>query len=101
MNWLANDYRINTDKKAYNYKADFIYLAGNHNIKTGLETSFEKQLPITIRTGSNDSLQTNFRYNQFVSGAVYLRDEWETGPLLLNVGIRTLYTIASGLYFIR
>lgn len=89
MNWLANDYRINTDKKSYNYKTDFIYLAGKHNIKTGLEASFEKQLPITIRTESNDGLQTNFRYNRFFSGAVYLRDEWEMGPLLLNAGVRT------------
>jgi len=89
MNWLANDYQINTDKKTYNYKADFIYLAGSHHLKTGLETSFQKQLPVTIRTETNDGLQTNFRYNRFISGAVYVRDEWEAGPLLLNVGIRT------------
>ncbi len=87
MDWLANLYLINTDKSTYNYKSDYIFIANKHLLKAGIEASFGKQLPAIIKT--NDGMETDFQYNQSLTTSVYLRDEWEQGPLLLNAGLRT------------
>lgn len=88
LNWLNAPYNVNSDRTTYNYKSDFILIANNHNIKTGFDFMVANLLPFAFNKETNDTLNFSLKYNQFTNIALYFRDEWEKGPLLINAGIR-------------
>ncbi len=88
LNWLNAPYNVNSDRTTYNYKSDFILIANNHNIKTGFDFMVANLLPFAFNKETNDTLNFSLKYNQFTDIALYFRDEWEKGPLLINAGIR-------------
>lgn len=88
LNWLNAPYNVNSDRTTYNYKSDFILIANNHNIKTGFDFMVANLLPFAFNKETNDTLNFSLKYNQFTNIALYFRDEWENGPLLINAGIR-------------
>lgn len=88
LNWLNAPYNVNSDRTTYNYKSDFILIANNHNIKTGFDFMLANLLPFAFNKETNDTLNFSLKYNQFTNIALYFRDEWEKGPLLINAGIR-------------
>lgn len=88
LNWLNAPYNVNSDRTTYNYKSDFILIAYNHNIKTGFDFMVSNLLPFAFNKETNDTLNFSLKYNQFTDIALYFRDEWEKGPVLINAGIR-------------
>lgn len=88
LNWLNAPYNVNSDRTTYNYKSDFILIANNHNFKTGFDFMVANLLPFAFNKETNDTLNFSLKYNQFTNIALYFRDEWEKGPLLINAGIR-------------
>jgi hypothetical protein len=88
LNWLNAPYNVNSDRTTYNYKSDFILIANNHNIKTGFDFMVSNLLPFAFNKETNDTLNFSLKYNQFTDIALYFRDEWEKGPVLINAGIR-------------
>lgn len=88
MNWLATNYLIDTDKKTYNLQSDFVYLKDKHQLKAGWIMGFNEQIPITIQADADDELRSQLPYDQSILSSIYLRDVWENGRLLLNIGLR-------------
>lgn len=88
FNWMTKPYQVRSEKSAFNLKSDFIYLSGNHNLKAGIDLSTSKLLPFFIEIGFTDSLAQMPTYSQSADAALYLRDEWEIGRLMVNVGLR-------------
>jgi len=90
VNWLTTDYSLNSLNRMLNYKTDFVYLHNRHTFKSGLEASYNQTLPSKIVQSNNDVEVPNqsslFYRNTDV--AWYVRDEWERGNLLLNIGLR-------------
>lgn len=97
VNWLTINYSLNSLNRMLNYKSDFIYLLNRHTLKTGLEVSYNQTLPAKITQSDNTlalPLQSEllFRNSDLT---LYMRDEWEQGNLLLNIGLRAALHIPS------
>lgn len=88
LNWLNAPYNVNSESTTLNYKSDFILVADNHNLKTGIDISVAKLIPFAFNKETNDTLNFKLKYNQFTDVAFYFRDEWEQGPISINAGIR-------------
>ncbi|MDD2284531.1 MAG: TonB-dependent receptor plug domain-containing protein [Paludibacter sp.] len=88
LNWLNTPYNVNSERTTFNYKSDFMLVADNHNLKTGLDITVANLLPFAFNKETNDTLNSRLKYNQFTDIALYFRDEWEKGPVLINAGIR-------------
>ncbi len=93
INWMTNFYNLQSKIANYNYKTDFVYLKNKHALKAGFETLLANIMPGTVsiwdqNATNNTNTQPQWMHrNSIVS--VYVRDEWEHGPLQLNVGVRT------------
>ncbi|NCB67604.1 MAG: hypothetical protein EOM47_01985 [Bacteroidia bacterium] len=94
LNWLNTDYFIHSDKSVLQYKSDFTYLTGQHKIKTGVELSAGKMLPVAVQKQISDTTSSVVAYSQSTDAALYFRDEWEYGPLLINLGLRAAMHIS-------
>lgn len=90
INWLTTDYSLNSLNRVLNYKSDFVYLINRHTLKTGLEASINETLPARIvQTDGKDDISAQLLFLHRNSDmAWYLRDEWESGNLLMNIGLR-------------
>ena len=92
LNWLTTDYSMNSFNRVLNYKSDFVYLHNNHKFKTGLEASLNQTLPAQILRSNNDdeddAPELSSSFYKYADMAWYIRDEWESGNLLLNIGLR-------------
>lgn len=88
MNWLATDFRVNSDKSIIQYKSDYTYIAGYNNLKAGFELSTGKLLPVAIQKMMADSGNALSKYSQSSDAALYIRNEWEYGSFLINAGLR-------------
>lgn len=96
VNWLTTNYSLNSQNSVLNYKTDFIYLFKNHTFKTGLETSLNQTLPVKI-SQAVEAPEVPVPMSAFFKNsdvAWYIRDEWERGNLLLNIGLRAGINIA-------
>lgn len=97
VNWLTTNYSLNSQNRILNYKSDFVYSLNHHTFKTGLEASLNQTLPAKISqvveaTEVPVPLSTLYKNTDI---AWYIRDEWESGNLLLNIGLRAGINIAS------
>jgi hypothetical protein len=88
LNWLTVPYNMNSEKSALNLKSDFLYLADSHKFKVGMDLSAGKLLPLDVKKSISDSLLNPINYKTSTQASLYIRDEWESGPLLLNIGLR-------------
>lgn len=90
INWLTNTYSLNSKNNALSYKSEFVYLLNRHVLKVGGEVSFNETLPTKIIKSGIDSnavaMPTLYKKNADL--ALYARDEWEYGNLLVNIGVR-------------
>jgi hypothetical protein len=89
LNWINALYKIGTSKSLMQYKSDYIYLVDNHKFKGGIELSSNVLLPASIKNLSADSLNRFENKSKSSDLGLYLRDEFEYGPLLLNIGFRS------------
>lgn len=97
VNWLTTNYSLNSLNRVLNYKSDFVYLLNRHTFKSGLEASFNETLPSKI-VQSDYEVEVPIQSSLFYRNsdvALYLRDEWERGNLLLNIGLRAGIHIAA------
>lgn len=90
IDWINNLYNISSKSNMLQLKSDYAYLLDSHSLKMGYEASVEKIMPAAILY-DNMPEDVNRRFNQSSFAAVYLRDEWEYGKLLLNVGLRASF----------
>ncbi len=88
FNWLTRPYQVSSQKSAFNFKSDFLYILKNHKLKAGIDLSATKLLPFYIDIDMSDMLTQTATYSQSTDAALYIRDEWEIGKLLLNAGLR-------------
>lgn len=92
IDWMTIPYNIGSNSNNLQFKSDYVYLLDNHHFKAGYELSMEKIMPAEIQyeDGLEDMLLQK-RFNQSSFAAFYIRDEWEYGRLLLNIGLRSSF----------
>ena len=91
VNWLTNNYLLNSHNKAIHLKSDFVYILKQHALKAGLETSVNQILPAKITQSETTNSETAGILYKNQDFACYIRDEWETGNLVMNFGLRANY----------
>ena len=88
MIWLSDYYRIQTENTNLRYKIDFSCVLPNHHIKAGVEMMTGK-LHYNHRDAAYDVESTEPLNGNHVSEiSVYIRDNWDMGPLSINAGVR-------------
>ncbi len=95
INWQSTSFDLTSQLENINYKIDFFNFLGSHQIKFGLDFSYNKAIPQTLSTNSILPFQNMNERNKINSTQMsgYIRDEWTWNNWLFNVGFRTnIYT---------
>lgn len=90
VNWLSYSYGLQATTKDIAYKTEFVFVHANHKLKSGTELSATETQPAAASV-RGDGSENNFAPAlnlQNTDVAFFIRDEWEQGNLLLNVGLR-------------
>lgn len=97
LNWMTNNYNLNSHNKVLNYKTDFVYLFNHHTLKTGFEASLNETLPTKIiqSSGEADSSDQSSLFYRNSDVAWFFRDEWERDNLLINIGLRATVHLSN------
>lgn len=90
FNWYNVNYQLNSSFSQWNYKADLFCVKNIHNLKLGVEMGLFHANPHFVNADSSSLLSINSNRNTINSSVqtIYLRDEWESGPLQFNIGLR-------------
>ncbi|MEI8087604.1 MAG: TonB-dependent receptor plug domain-containing protein, partial [Paludibacter sp.] len=90
IDWQKSGINLRSQFENLNYKADFFHLAGNHQIKFGIEISYNSAVPQILSADSILPFENKNERNIINSAQLtgYLRDEWIYKNWLFNVGIR-------------
>ncbi|GAB1416009.1 TonB-dependent receptor [Paludibacter sp.] len=89
LNWINALYKIESSLSLLQYKSDYVYVVDNHNFKGGVEMTSYAMLPASIQNVNADSTNRMGSENNSFELDLYLRDEFDYGPLLFNIGLRS------------
>ncbi|MFA9389170.1 MAG: TonB-dependent receptor plug domain-containing protein [Prolixibacteraceae bacterium] len=90
LQWSNSQINLNTEVENYNYKADFFHVKNNHQIKFGTELISIHSNPHYVTADSLLPVELDNEHNLVSSAQLsgYVRDEFQFGNLLFNIGLR-------------